>query len=129
MGIKEGVKTAYLLVVYILAMMARMIVTCINRTLKNIPHSLEVRAMELIKQNKKLTIPIKEGIKKLVLRKKMKGSLSNSWIPGSRVFQNQKQRKPQLKSSRTHPSGVTKLVLLFLTNSLFNTKNLVFIPN
>lgn len=50
MGIKEGVKTAYLLVVYILAVMARVIVTFISSTLKNIPHSLEVRVMQLIKQ-------------------------------------------------------------------------------
>lgn len=50
MGIK-GVKTMYLLVVYIPARMAKVTVTCINNTLKNIPHSLLVaRATQFIEQ-------------------------------------------------------------------------------
>lgn len=62
MGIKEGIKTARILVVYIPAMMAKVIVTCINNTLKSIPYSsLVTTARQFTKQ--KVTIPIKADIK------------------------------------------------------------------
>lgn len=72
--------------------MAKVIVTCINNTLKNIPHSFMVTAIQFIKQ--KSDYPHESQHQKLVLRKKVKGAFSNSWMPGSRVFQNQKQREP-----------------------------------
>lgn len=94
-GIKEGVKALYLLVVNILSQWPR---DCELHRWNTQEHSTLLDG-----QGKAAYETTKKASKTSFEKQKMKGLFSNSWMPGSRVFQNQ---KALIESSRTHPSGV-----------------------